>query len=111
MEQDRNYAIEGYEVAGKTGTAQIPGKGGYLTGSGNYIYSFLGMAPKDDPRLIMYVAVQQPNLTKNPNGSAPVQMIFKPVMKNSLQYLQIEPSDQKPVETSALPEVIELDVG
>ncbi len=107
----RNYAIEGYSVAGKTGTAQIPGKGGYLSGSGNYIYSFLGMAPKDDPRLIVYVAVQQPNLEKNPSGSAPVEMIFKSVMKSSLQYLQIEPSDQKPLEASALPKVIELDVG
>ena len=45
----KNYAIEGYYVAGKTGTAQIPGKGGYLNGPGNYIYSFVGMAPKDDP--------------------------------------------------------------
>ena len=32
MVQVKNYAIEGYEVAGKTGTAQIPGNGGYLTG-------------------------------------------------------------------------------
>ena len=56
----KNYAIEGYQVAGKTGTAQIPGNGGYLTGASNYIFSFLGMAPKDDPELIMYVAVQQP---------------------------------------------------
>jgi len=107
----KNYAIEGYSVVGKTGTAQIPGKGGYLSGSGNYIYSFLGMAPKDDPRLIVYVAVQQPNLEKNPNGSIPVEMIFKSVTKNSLQYLQIEPSKQKPLEASALPKVTELDVN
>lgn len=106
----RNYAIEGYSVAGKTGTAQIPGNGGYLSGSGNYIYSFLGMAPKDDPRLIVYVAVQQPNLEKNPDGSVPVSNIFKSVMKNSLQYLQIEPSNLKPVETVTLPDVTDLAV-
>jgi penicillin-binding protein 2B len=107
----RNYAIEGYQVVGKTGTAQIPGKGGYLSGSGNYIYSFLGMAPKDDPRLIVYVAVQQPNLEKEPDGSVPVANIFKSVMKNSLQYLQIEPSDQKPIEAVTLPNMTSLAVS
>lgn len=107
----RNFAIEGYQVVGKTGTAQIPGKGGYLSGSGNYIFSFLGMAPKDDPRLIVYVAVQQPNLEKEPDGSVPVANIFKSVMKNSLQYLQIEPSDQKPIEAVTLPNTINLAVN
>nr|WP_295971539.1 penicillin-binding protein [uncultured Bacillus sp.] len=103
-----NYAIEGYAVAGKTGTAQIPAKGGYLSGFNNYIFSFLGMAPKDDPRLIVYVAVQQPNLDKNPDGAVPVSMIFNSVMKNSLQYLQIEPSDQKPIEAMSVPNVTNL---
>jgi len=102
------YALDGYEVAGKTGTAQIPGKGGYLSGASNYIFSFLGMAPKDDPRLIMYVAVQQPDLTKNSDGAAPVSMIFNPVMKSSLQYLQIEPSGKKVTETTKIPNVTGL---
>ena len=104
----KQYAIDGYAVAGKTGTAQIPGKGGYLTGSSNYIFSFLGMAPKDDPKLIMYVAVQQPDLTKNSDGAAPVSMIFNTVMKNSLQYLQIKPNDQKPVQSAPIPKVMDL---
>ena len=42
MGQLKNYAIEGYEVAGKTGTAQIPGNGGYLTGASKlYCFRFL----------------------------------------------------------------------
>uniref|UniRef100_UPI0037364431 penicillin-binding transpeptidase domain-containing protein n=1 Tax=Metabacillus halosaccharovorans TaxID=930124 RepID=UPI0037364431 len=89
------YRIDGYEVAGKTGTAQIPnpnGKG-YMTGHDNYIFSFLGMAPKEDPELVVYVAVQQPDL-KGKAGSVPVSMIFNTVMKNSLQYLQIEPTEE-----------------
>ncbi|GIW49662.1 MAG: hypothetical protein KatS3mg080_0273 [Anoxybacillus sp.] len=66
----RPYQIEGYRVAGKTGTAQIPDpKGGYLTGHQNYIFSFLGMAPRENPRLIMYVAVQQPNISYTETGS------------------------------------------
>ncbi len=57
------YKIDGYSVGGKTGTAQIPdGKGGYMTGRQNYIFSFLGMAPMDDPQLVVYVAVKQPKL-------------------------------------------------
>jgi penicillin-binding protein 2B len=89
----RPYQIEGYRVAGKTGTAQIPSpNGGYLTGWENYIFSFLGMAPKENPRLLMYVAVQQPKLSYTETGAAPVSHIFTSVMKNSLQYLHIQPS-------------------
>lgn len=89
----RPYQIEGYRVAGKTGTAQIPDpKGGYLTGHQNYIFSFLGMAPRENPRLIMYVAVQQPNISYTETGAVPVSMIFNSVMKSSLQYLNIQPT-------------------
>jgi penicillin-binding protein 2B len=88
-----HYQIEGYSLAGKTGTAQIPDpKGGYLTGPSNYVFSFLGMAPKDDPKLIVYVAVQQPEIDDYTKGAIPVSEIFNPVMKNSLQYLNIQPS-------------------
>ncbi|RJS62104.1 penicillin-binding protein [Bacillus sp. PK3_68] len=85
------YQIQGYEVAGKTGTAQMPNpQGGYLHGANNYIFSFLGMAPAKDPQLVVYVGVAQPNLDGEA-GSVPVSKIFNPVMRNSLQYLNIEP--------------------
>jgi penicillin-binding protein 2B len=100
------YQIEGYSVAGKTGTAQIPGPDGkYLTGAKNYIFSFLGMAPKDDPKLIVYVAVQQPEIESYFDGSIPVSMIFNSVMKNSLQYMNIEPTKTKKAATFELPNV------
>ncbi len=87
------FQIPGYHIAGKTGTAQIAGEGGrYLTGRENYVFSFLGMAPRENPELIVYVAVQQPKLKPTETGSAPVSMIFKSVMKNSLEYLKIEPT-------------------
>ncbi|NHM29696.1 penicillin-binding protein [Neobacillus terrae] len=89
------YKIDGYDVAGKTGTAQMPGPDGkYLTGAQNYVFSFLGMAPKDDPKLIVYVAVQQPDIETYFDGSKPVSEIFVPVMKSSLQYLNIQPIKQ-----------------
>ena len=87
------YHIEGYNVAGKTGTAQLVGEDGrYLRGTNNYLFSFIGMAPKEDPELIVYVAVAQPKLD-NESGSAPVSKIFNPVMRNSLQYLNIQPDE------------------
>ena len=53
----KDFILEDYEVAGKTGTAQIPkASGGYL--SNQYLYSFLGLAPVDDPQLIVYVSVK-----------------------------------------------------
>lgn len=100
------YAIPGYSVAGKTGTAQIPGPGGkYLTGAKNYIFSFLGMAPKDDPKLIVYVAVQQPEVDDYSKGSIPVSEVFKPVMTNSLQYLNIQPAKVEKSTSNQLPDL------
>jgi penicillin-binding protein 2B len=103
-----NYRIEGYNVAGKTGTAQIPGDDGrYLTGHENFLFSFLGMAPAENPELIVYVAVQQPQIDGSTNGSVPVSMIFNPVMKSSLQYLNIQPATQGKVKSNKIPDVTE----
>ena len=97
------YKIDGYSVAGKTGTANIPGPNGrYLQGADNYMFSFLGMAPKDDPKLIVYVAVQQPDLDGTGMGALPVSGIFNPVMKNSLQYLNIKPSKSQKAQLNKL---------
>jgi len=90
------YKIDGYSVGGKTGTAQIPdGKGGYMTGKENYIFSFLGMAPMDDPQLIVYFAIKQPKLKDNEYGAQPLAEMFKSVTKNSLEYLKIKPNQVK----------------
>lgn len=89
------FNLKDYSVGGKTGTAQIPDPdGGYLVGSENYVFSFLGMAPADDPELMMYVSVKQPNLEFDSGiepGSAPVSFIFNNVMENALHYLDINP--------------------
>ncbi|MGE6258652.1 penicillin-binding protein [Heyndrickxia sporothermodurans] len=99
------YNIKGYSVTGKTGTAQIPNtKGsGYMHGSNDYLFSFLGMAPKNDPKLIVYVAVKQPDTYEN--GAQAVKTIFNPVMKNTLQYLNIKPSKMEKSEIHKVPDV------
>lgn len=80
--------IEGYRMGGKTGTAQKVGPTGHYLAN-NHIVSFIGVAPMDDPELVIYIAVD------NPKGiqfgglvSAP---IVKNVMEESLQYLNIPP--------------------
>ncbi len=86
------FELNDFSLGGKTGTAQIPKEGGgYLTGKDNHIFSFLGMAPVEDPELLMYVAVKQPNLDATETGSEPVSYILKSVMENSLHYLDINP--------------------
>lgn len=56
------YRLEGYNLIGKTGTAQIADEngGGYLTGAEDIISSFAGIYPKDDPKVIIYASVKRP---------------------------------------------------
>ena len=91
------YKIDGYSIGGKTGTAQIPNpeNGRYMEGKENYIFSFLGIAPVDDPQLVVYLAIKQPKLKGNEYGAQPLAEIFKPVMKNSLEYLKVKPFTEK----------------
>lgn len=100
----KKFKVDGYEVAGKTGTAEIPNPngGGYLTGKNNYYYSFLGIAPVDDPKLIVYVAVKRPHLALTEYGSEPVAKVFTSVVQNSLKYLNINPEDTAEVEEIAV---------
>lgn len=90
------FKLEDYTTGGKSGTAEIPNpNGGYLKGKNNYIFSFLGMAPIDDPQLVMYVSVKQPELEPQEVGSDPVSFIYRNVMQNSLHYLNINPDKEK----------------
>lgn len=84
------FDLPGYDVIGKTGTAQIAQNGKYLQGKDNYVFSFLGMAPENDPRVIVYVAIKQPHLKPTDLGDEPVINIVRPVMSSSLQYLQVD---------------------
>ena len=51
--------IEGYHIAGKTGTAQKAGVGGYQ--SGKYVSSFAGMAPSNDPKVTILISIDEPD--------------------------------------------------
>ena len=75
-----NAAIEGYRVAGKTGTAQRVGEDG-LGYDGTFTVSFAGFAPADDPRFTVYVVIQDP---KNGGGGG---SIGGPVFHQLMTYL------------------------
>ena len=85
----KNAYIENYRVGGKTGTAQKVENGSYL--DGNYILSFMGFLPADDPKIVVYVAIDNPKGVTQYGGvvSAP---IARNVMLSAIDILNIEPS-------------------
>ena len=85
----KNAYIENYRVGGKTGTAQKVENGAYL--DGNYILSFMGFMPADDPEVVVYVAIDNPKGVTQYGGvvSAP---IARNVLLSAIDILDIEPS-------------------
>jgi cell division protein FtsI (penicillin-binding protein 3) len=80
-------AIPGYTVAGKTGTAQVPGAHGYTTGQ--YVASFVGMVPVKKPRLVVLVVVNDPS--RGIFGGTVAAPAFAEIAKFDLQYLNVPP--------------------
>ena len=74
----RNAYIENYRVGGKTGTAQKVEDGHYM--SGNYIVSFMGFMPADDPEIVVYVAIDHPLGITQYGGT-----VSAPIAKNVLE--------------------------
>ena len=79
--------IDGYKVGGKTGTAQKVKDGKYMVG--NYITSFIGFLPADDPQVIVYIAVDNAKGVTQYGGTiaAPIAKI---ILEDSIQALNIE---------------------
>lgn len=86
MESDGTGAaakVDGYSMGGKTGTAQK-----YPREEKKYLVSFIGFAPLDDPQVVVYVVVDEPN-TEYQANSLYAQYIYKGVMTEILPYLNI----------------------
>lgn len=77
------YKMPGVDLAVKTGTAQIAGSKGYLTGNSNYIFSVMGMAPAANPKYVLYIAMKQPQKLTKPAESIMAEL-FKPMMARAL---------------------------
>ncbi len=79
--------VAGYSMGGKTGTAQkVP------RDSGNYLVSFIGFAPVENPQLLVYVVVDEPNVEKQDTSSY-AQQIAKQIFTELLPYMNIFPDD------------------
>lgn len=80
-------AVEGYAIGGKTGTAEkVP------RGSGNYVVSFIGFAPVDDPQVMVYVVVDEPHVADQSHCSQS-SYIAKNIFSQILPYMNIERMD------------------
>lgn len=73
----------GYIIGGKTGTAEM-----YPRKTGNYVVSFIGFAPVDDPQVVVYVVIDRPNVDHQPHSSF-AQEIAKNIFTEILPYLQV----------------------
>ena len=86
--------IEGYRVAGKTGTAQMINRECGCYDGELFTVSFAGFAPADDPRFTVYVVVQKP--TNGAGGGATGGPAFRKIMSYLLQHYAVAPSGSEP---------------
>ena len=88
----KRASVEGYTIAGKTGTAEVPDlkNGGYLN---EYIHTFVGFAPAYDPKFIALIKLDNPKGIRFAEST--VVPVFKDLAKFIFSYLEIPPD--KPV--------------
>ncbi len=80
--------VDGYSMGGKTGTAQkIP------RGNGKYLVSWIGFAPYDNPQVLIYTVVDEPNVKEQDDNRYP-QWISRDILKEVLPYLGIYPDEK-----------------
>lgn len=86
-------AVEGYRVAGKTGTSQRVGPE-CACYDGTFSMSFAGFAPADDPRFTVYVVLHAP--TEEGGGGSMAGPVFSKIMSFALRRYQVPPTGTKP---------------
>lgn len=88
----RQAYIEGYRIGGKTGTAQKAKNGAYM--ENEYILSFIGIAPIDDPQIVLYIAMDNPRNNIQYGGTV-VAPIAKKCLVDILPYMNIPTVDEQ----------------
>ena len=90
--------VAGYKVGGKTGTAEKLPRSAH-----NYLVSFCGFAPADDPQLLVYVVIDTPNLPgKEQAHSTFATEVFQKIMTEALPYLNVFPDTDTAAEDASL---------
>ena len=90
-------AVAGYDVGGKTGTAEK-----YPRGNGNYLVSFIGSVPAQSPEVVCYVLIDTPHLGDQAR-SAYASSLFSKIMTEVLPYMNIYSNVDEGIDVSALP--------
>ena len=76
--------VEGYDIGGKTGTAEkLP------RGNGKYLVSFIGYAPQENPQVVVYVVIDEPNVAEQASSSYATEMASG-IMSEIFPYLGVE---------------------
>lgn len=89
--------VPGYQIGGKTGTAQkLPRE------DENYLVSFIGFAPVENPQMAIYVVIDQPDVEKQANSGIATKLAGE-IMKEIFPFLEIYPSEDI-VEPTTSPE-------
>ena len=97
--------IEGFDVAGKTGTAQVALKNGLGYAKGTYIASFIGYLPAEDPQVLIEVKLDEPrNAIYGGTVAAPT---FSALGSFTVEHLKIPPTTAQSAITSATPSATE----
>ena len=96
-------AVEGYDIGGKTGTAEK-----YPRNSGKHLLSFIGYAPQDDPEVLIYVVIDEPN-TESQEDSSLVLNLARSIMEEAFPYMNISTIDGQPVVAPEQPDEPEED--
>lgn len=86
-----NAFIDGYRVGGKTGTAQKVINGRYSTSE--HIVSFIGFAPADDPQIVVYTAVDNPQGIQF--GGVVAAPIVRNILTDALEYMKVPPREKQ----------------
>ena len=89
------YYMKGYKLIAKTGSAQVSNATGYDTGE--VIKGIAGMFPKDDPKIIFYVASKKPNDGKG-GSIKPMTTLVKEIVTNISSYYEIYNGNEETVE-------------
>ena len=89
--------VNGYSMGGKTGTAQKMG----TANKGKYLVSFIGFAPLNDPEVVVYAVVDEPNAGSQADSRYP-QWLAREIMKELMSYMNIFPDEQEKNEPNAV---------
>lgn len=85
--------VPGYRMGGKTGTAEKINPATGQRWAGRYIVSFIGCVPIDDPQVVIYVVIDEPNVPDQSTGGY-AQIIARKILQESLPYLNIYPTEE-----------------